>query len=69
MWKYVFVEIEDIEEEFVVTRSMLLSLCDIVLSASLSTDALATIGFALEASHKFVWDADVDELVANVIAD
>ena len=67
--KYVSVEIEDMEEEFVVTRSMLLSLCDAVLSASLPTDALATIGFALEASDKFGWDADVDELVANVIAD
>jgi hypothetical protein len=55
--------------EFNVTRPMLVSLTDAVLAGLLPPDALATIGFALEASDKFVWDGDSDELVASVIAD
>lgn len=63
------IAIEDMGTEFSVTRPMLVSLTDAVLAGSLPPDALATIGFALEASDKFVWDGDSDELVANVIAD
>jgi hypothetical protein len=61
--------IEDMGTEFSVTRRMLVSLTDAVLAGTLPPDALATIGFALEASDKFVWDGDSDEFVANVIAD
>jgi len=63
------VAIEDMGTEFSVTRPMLVSLTDAVLAGALPPDALATIGFALEASDKFVWDGDSDELVASVIAD
>jgi hypothetical protein len=61
--------IEDMGAEFTVTRPMLVSLTDAVLAGSLPPDALATIGFALEASDKFVWDGDSDQLFASVIAD
>lgn len=63
------VDIEDMEAEFCVTRPMLGALVEAVLAGSLPPDALGTIGFALEASDKFVWDGDADDLLANVIAD
>ena len=63
------VKIEDMQDEYTVTRRMAASLCDAVLKNELSPDALATIGFCLMASDKFAWDADVDPLLADVIAD
>ena len=63
------VDIEDMDTAFCVTRPMLISLVDAVLAGSFPPDALGTIGFALEASDKFVWDADGDDLLAGVIAD
>jgi len=63
------IAIQDMETEFEVSRSMLVSLCDAVLSGSLQASDLATIGFALQASDKFVWDGDRDDTLANVIAD
>jgi hypothetical protein len=64
------VDIEDMDTDFCVIRPMLVSLVDAVLAGSLPPDALATIGFALDASDKFIWDGDdADELLANVIAD
>jgi hypothetical protein len=56
-------------EQFTATRPMLISLCDVVLAGSLPPQELRTIGFALEASDKFEWDGDVDDLVASVVAD
>lgn len=61
--------IEDMEEQLTITRPMLIMLCDAVLSGHLFPDALAIIGFALEASDHFEWDGDEDEVLANVIAD
>ncbi len=44
-------------------------MCDAVLGGDLPPDALATVGFALMASDKFCWDAEEDEVLAEVIAD
>ena len=51
-------EIEDMDNEFVVTRQMLVSLCEAVLSNQFPPQDLSTIGFALTASEKFAWDAE-----------
>jgi hypothetical protein len=59
------VEIEDMDEEFPVTRAMLVSLCDAVLSRRFPADELSTIGFVLEASDRFTWDGE--DLVGRVI--
>jgi len=63
------VSIEDMDEEFVVSANMAVSLCDAVLRGDLRPETLKTIGFALSASDKFCWDGDDDEVLANVIAD
>ena len=63
------VSIEDMDDKFTVTGNMAIRLCDEVLSGELPPDALKTIGFALMASDRFSWDADNDEVLANVIAD
>jgi hypothetical protein len=63
------VHIENMANEFAITRPMLISLCDAVLSGGLPPADLGNIGFALMASDRFEWDADEDELVADVIAD
>jgi hypothetical protein len=61
------VTIEDMQEEFVVSREMAIRLCDAVLNNQLPPDSLATIGFALMASDSFVWDGD--DLLGEVISD
>ena len=61
------VEIEDMDEEFSVTREMLVSLCDAVLSGQFPAHELSTIGFALEASDRFTWDGE--DLTGRVIDD
>src|SRR5277367_5402815 len=63
------ISIEDMDENFVVTSEMAVRLCDAVLSAALPPEALMPIGFALIASDRFEWDADDDEVMANVISD
>jgi hypothetical protein len=63
------VSIEDMDKEFVVSADMAVSLCDAVLRGDLPREALKTVGFALSASDKFCWDADGEEVLANVIAD
>lgn len=62
-----FVKIEDMQQEFVVTKEMALALCDAVLREELPPSALATIGFALMASEKFTWDAEA--VIGEIIAD
>lgn len=64
-----FVSIVDMDEEFTVTVAMAVRLCDVVLRGELPPEALKTIGFALQASDKFCWDGDEDEVLANVISD
>jgi len=61
------IEIEDMETDFEVTRPMLVSLCDAVLSGQLPAEELSTIGFALAASDRFSWDRE--DLVGAVIYD
>ena len=51
------------------TATMGIKLCDAVLAGELPAEALRTIGFALQASDKFYWDGDEDEVLASVIAD
>jgi hypothetical protein len=63
------VSIEDMDEEFTVTAPMLVRLCDVVLHGELQPEALHSIGFALVASDAFCWDADQDDILAEVIAD
>jgi hypothetical protein len=63
------VSIEDMDEEFRVTAVMLVRLCDAVLQGEVAPDALHSIGFALMASDAFCWDADEDDVLANVIGD
>jgi hypothetical protein len=61
------IEIEDMEAEFSVTREMLVSLCDAVLSGQFPAHELSTIGFALEASDKFTLEGE--DVVGRVIDD
>ena len=61
------VEIEDMQEEFVVSRAMAIGLCDAVLNNELQPESLATIGFALMASDRFVWDGN--DVLGDIIAD
>jgi hypothetical protein len=63
------VSIEDMGDEFTVTAAMLVRLCDVVLQGELEPDGLHSIGFALMASDAFFWDADEDDVLAEVIAD
>jgi hypothetical protein len=60
------VEIEDMQGPFRISRGMLVSLCDAVLSGELPPTDLAAIGFALMASEAFEWD---DDLMSEVIED
>jgi len=63
------VSIEDMGESFAVNAAMLVRLCDVVLQGDLEPDALHVIGFALMSSDAFCWDADEDEVLANIIGD
>lgn len=45
------VEIEDMAGHFSVTRPMLVSLCDAVLTGEFPVEELSTVGFALAASR------------------
>ena len=55
--------------EFHVTAPRLVRLCDVVLDGEPGAEALHSIGFALMASDTFCWDADEDEVLAEIIAD
>jgi len=63
------VSIEDMAEPFTVSSAMAIRLCDAVLSGELPAADLRTIGFVLQASDKFEWDGDEDEVLAEVISD
>jgi hypothetical protein len=67
--KISMVSIEDMDGEFTVTTPMLVRLCDVVLGGELEPEALHSIGFALMASDAYCWDADEDDVLAEVIAD
>jgi hypothetical protein len=63
--------IENINEdgEYIITRSLLLKLCNDVLARNLKPNHLTTISFALICSDYFQWDTNDDEVVTNVIFD
>jgi hypothetical protein len=61
--------IEDMDEEFEVSREMLIAVCDAVLKGVIKPENLRAIGFALQASDHFTWDGGTEPVLANVIAD
>jgi hypothetical protein len=63
------VSVEDMSEQFPVSSTMAVRLCDAVLSGELPAANLQTIGFVLIASDRFEWDGDKDEVLASVISD
>ena len=58
----------DLEEAFLITRAMLIELCDAVGAGSLPAPLLETIAFAILASDQLEWDFD-DELDGRVLYD
>jgi hypothetical protein len=63
------VSVENMDEDLKVTTEMAVRLCDAALSGELPPADLHTIGFALQASEKFHWDGDEDNVLAEVLAD
>lgn len=61
------VSIQDMQDEFVVTREMALKVCNAILRDEIEPTKLAAIGFALISSDKFMWNED--DLLGNVISD
>ena len=61
--------VEEMDGEQEVTRAMLVALCDAVLQGGLPPVALSDIGLALVQSDHFVWNAEEDELLGDVIYD
>jgi len=61
------VNIQDMQDGFVVTREMAVRVCDAILRDELEPTKLSTIGFALIASDKFMWDGD--DVLGDVISD
>jgi len=61
--------IEDMDTEFTVTTSHLVKVCDSALSGKLQPEQLKSIGFCLQASDTFDWDADTEEggRVADIV--
>ena len=60
--------VEEMEGEQEVTRPMLIALCDAVLAGELPP-RLSDIGLALVQSDHFVWNAEEDELLGDIIYD
>jgi hypothetical protein len=61
--------IENMDRDLKVTTEMALRLCDAVLSGELPANDLHAIGFALQASERFQWNGDEDDVLAEVLAD
>jgi hypothetical protein len=59
--------IRDMESDFLISREMLVSLCDAVLAGQLPAAALEPIAFALMASDRFDWKED--DLLVDVLFD
>ncbi len=58
--------VEDMDEDFEVTREMLLKLCDAFLSGALSPKGLEAVGFMMEASDRFDWaDSTITEVLGR----
>ena len=52
---------DDLAEEFTITASHLVRLCDAVLAGEVPAEALEAIGFGLIASDEFCWDSDTPD--------
>lgn len=63
------IRIQDMDDEFVVRSEHLVKICNAALSNKLSSFDLKNIGFCLQASDKFEWDADTDDgaRVADIV--
>ncbi len=61
------VMIEDMDEDFSVTRNHLLKLCDGGIDHRISPKALATVAFTLLASDRFQFDGG-DDVLAEVLS-
>lgn len=61
--------IQPMDADFTVTRTMLVALCDAVLEGALPAQALGDIGFVLVESDHFIWNAEEDELLGDVVYD
>ncbi len=60
------VTIEDMQQDFCLTRSHILSLCDGGIASKLSQEVMSTVAFALLASDRFEWD---DEVISETLYD
>lgn len=67
--KVSIVSVENMDNDFKVPTEMAMRLCDAVIVGELPADDLHAIGFALQASERFHWDGDEDEVLAEVLAD
>jgi hypothetical protein len=53
------VTIEDMQEDFCLTRFHILLLCDAGIAGELSQEVMSTVAFAILASDRFGWDDDI----------
>jgi hypothetical protein len=60
------IDIRDMHRSFLVSKAMLLILCDAAISGTLCAESLRVIAFAIIASSNFEWH---DDLVAEVLHD
>src|SRR4029077_5502422 len=63
------VKIKDMDQNFALTRAMLVSLCDEVSRGTLAPEMLRPIGFPLIASDKFDFPDDDDDVFREVVHD
>lgn len=61
--------IEDMDSEFTVTPTHLVKVCDSAIVGKLRPEHLKSIGFCLQASDTFEWNADTEEgrRVADIV--
>lgn len=59
----------DLSENFEITSDHLIKLCDAFLAGKLKTEHLESIGFALEASEEFDWNAECSESEESPVAE
>ena len=62
------IHIEDLEEDFEITSSMALKLCDALIDGRLDPEALAVIGFTVIASDHLEWPED-DDVLGEILYD
>ena len=60
------IRIADMRGSFSLQRDHVIKLCEAFLDCALTPEALATIGFALQASDAFEWE---DDVISEVLSD